>query len=104
MPTDTRARLLSPAPELPDDTPIEQLELPARIKRVLQAEGLNTVYDVRETSDKVLISFRDMGPGSVKYLRNALGLPSEEGVRCDKSRVDPADAALPQPCEPKPDG
>jgi DNA-directed RNA polymerase alpha subunit len=82
---ETKASLLSPAPELPDDILIGQLELPQRIGRVLQSQGLKTVGEVRETSDEVLMSFPDLGEGSVKFLRDALGLPSEEGVRCGRS-------------------
>jgi hypothetical protein len=82
MLTDTKATLLSPAPELPDDTLIEQLELPKRVARVLEIQGLKTVGEIRETPDTVLNSFPDFGWGSVKFLRDALGLPSEEGVRC----------------------
>ena len=81
---DTKAGLLSPTPELPDNTLIDQLELPSRIGRALQARGLITVGEVRETSEEVLMSFPDIGRGSIKYLRDKLGLPSEEGVRCGR--------------------
>ena len=72
---------LTPTPELPDDTPIDQLRLPPRIKRVLLSEGLTTVASVREASDGTLLSFVDFGQGSLAYLRTHLGLRSEEGVR-----------------------
>ena len=89
MPTDTRASLLSPRPELPDDTLIDQLELPTRIGRALQIQGLTTIGEIRETPDTVLNSFPGLGRGSVKFLRDTLGLPSEDGVRCVVSKAPP---------------
>jgi DNA-directed RNA polymerase alpha subunit len=73
--------LLDPTPELPDDTPISGVEFPARIRNVLAAAGLETVGEVREISDETLLSFQDLGPGSVAHLRETLGLPSTDGVR-----------------------
>jgi Bacterial RNA polymerase, alpha chain C terminal domain len=49
---------LDPTPELPDDTPISDIELPVRIRNVLAAAGLETVGEVRETSDEILLSFQ----------------------------------------------
>jgi hypothetical protein len=74
----TGAIMLDPAPELPDDTPIGDVKLPARIRNVLEAAGLKTE---RETSDDILLSFNDCGKNSLAYLREALGLPSTDGVR-----------------------
>jgi DNA-directed RNA polymerase alpha subunit len=73
--------MLDPTPELPDDTPISEVELPARIRNVLAAAGLKTVGEVRETSDEILLSFQDLGKGSITHLRETLGLPSTDGVR-----------------------
>jgi DNA-directed RNA polymerase alpha subunit len=73
--------MLDPTPELPDDTPISDVEFPARIRNVLAAAGLKTVGEVRETSDEILLSFQDLGKGSVAHLRETLGLPSTDGVR-----------------------
>ncbi len=74
-------RTLDPTPELPDDTPIGDVEFPARIRNVLATAGLNTVGEVREISDETLLSFQDFGKGSLAYLRETLGLPSTDGVR-----------------------
>jgi DNA-directed RNA polymerase alpha subunit len=74
-------KTLDPTPELPDDTPISDVEFPARIRNVLAAAGLKTVGEVRETSDEILLSFQDLGKGSVAHLRETLGLPSTDGVR-----------------------
>jgi hypothetical protein len=71
--------LVDPTPELPDDTPIEKL--PTRIRNALAAAGLKTVGEVRETADETLLSFQDLGAGSITHLRETLGLPSTEGVR-----------------------
>ena len=72
---------LAPTPELPDDTPIERVRFPTRIRNLLDAAGLKTVGDVREISDDTLLSFQDIGKGSVAHLRETLGLPSCDGVR-----------------------
>jgi DNA-directed RNA polymerase alpha subunit len=74
-------KMLDPIPELPDDTPISDVELPTRIRNVLTAAGLKTVGEIRETADETLLSFQDLGPGSVAHLRETLGLRSTDGVR-----------------------
>jgi DNA-directed RNA polymerase alpha subunit len=73
--------MLDPTPELPDNTPVSDVELPTRIRNVLAAAGLKTVGEVREISDDTLLSFQDFGKGSVAFLRETLGLPSCDGVR-----------------------
>ena len=73
--------LIDPKPELPDDTPIDRVRFPTRIRNVLAASGLKTVGEVRDTTDETLLSFQDLGPVSVKRLRETLGLPSRVGVR-----------------------
>jgi DNA-directed RNA polymerase alpha subunit len=73
--------MLDPTPQLPDDTPIDDVKLPTRIRNVLEAAGLKTVGEVRETANDILPSFNECGKGSVAYLREAFGLPSTEGVR-----------------------
>jgi DNA-directed RNA polymerase alpha subunit len=72
--------LIDPTPELPDDTLIEDVRFPTRIRNVLAAAGLKTVGEVRETADETLMSFQDIGQGSVAH-RETLGLPSCDGVR-----------------------
>ncbi len=42
---------------------------------------MKTIGDVREVSDAALLSLPDFGSGSLSYLREALGLPSTDGVR-----------------------
>src|ERR1700730_11425944 len=73
--------MIEPTPELPDDTQLDNVELPARIRNVLTAAGLKTVGEVREISDETLLSFQDLGTASVAHLRETLGLPSSDGVR-----------------------
>jgi DNA-directed RNA polymerase alpha subunit len=77
----SQRHLVDPTPELPDDTPIDRVQFPARIHNVLAAAGLNTVGEVRETADEILLSFQDLEPASIKRLRETLGLPSCDGVR-----------------------
>ena len=72
---------MDPTPELPDDTLIADVRFPTRIRNVLAAAGLKTVGEVRETTDETLLSLQDLGPVSVKRLRETLGLPSRVGVR-----------------------
>ena len=73
--------MLYPTPGLPDDTPIENVRFSSRIKNALNAAGLKTIGEVREASQKMLLSCQDLGPGSVDQLRKSLGLPSCDGVR-----------------------
>jgi DNA-directed RNA polymerase alpha subunit len=73
--------MLYPTPELPDDTPVENVRFSSRIRNALNAAGLRTIGEVREASDKTLLSFQDLGPGSVDQVRKSLGLPSCDGVR-----------------------
>jgi DNA-directed RNA polymerase alpha subunit len=72
---------LDPTPGLPDDTPISDVEIPARIRNALVAAGIETVGEVRETADETLLSFQDLGKSSVAHIRETLGLPSTDGVR-----------------------
>jgi DNA-directed RNA polymerase alpha subunit len=70
-----------PAPELPDDTPIDNVRLSTRIRTAVTAAGWKTVGEIREASDATLLSLQDLGKGSVAHLRETLGLPSKAGVR-----------------------
>ena len=72
--------MLYPAPELPDDTLIEQVRFSTRIRNALNAAGRRTIGEVRETSDDNLLSLQDLGPSSISHLRETLGLPSADGV------------------------
>ena len=73
--------MLYPAPELPDDTPIENVRFSTRVRNALTTAGLKTVGEIREASDAMLLSLQDLGKGSVVHLRETLGLPSTDGVR-----------------------
>jgi DNA-directed RNA polymerase alpha subunit len=73
--------LADPTPELPDDTPIDRVRFPTRIHKALSAGGLKTVGEIRETSNDLLLNLQDLGSDSISYLREALGLPSCDGVR-----------------------
>jgi DNA-directed RNA polymerase alpha subunit len=77
--------MLYAAPELPDVTLIENVRFSTRIRNALNATGMKTIGEVRETSDDTLLSLRDLGAGSVAHLRKTLGLLSTDGVR-PKSR------------------
>jgi len=73
--------MLYPAPELPDDTPIENVRFSTRVRNALITADLKTVGEIREASDAMLLSLQDLGKGSVADLRETLGLPSTDGVR-----------------------
>jgi len=77
----TAGPMLYPAPELPDDTLIENVRFSTRVRNALNAAGMRTIGEVRETSDDNLLSLQDLGPGSIAHLRETLGLPSTDGVR-----------------------
>ena len=72
---------IDPTPELPDDTLISRVQFPTRIQNALSDAALRTVGEVREASDEMLRSLPDLGPRSVKHLRETLGLPSFDGAR-----------------------
>ena len=65
--------LLDPTPDFPDDTPIAGIQFPTRIRNVLANQGLTTVGDVRDASDKTLMALPDLGLRSIAYLRATLG-------------------------------
>jgi DNA-directed RNA polymerase alpha subunit len=73
--------MLDPTPELSDDTPISDVELTTRIRNALNAAGLRTVGEVREMSDKSLLSLPNFGHDSLSYLRGKVGVPSTDGAR-----------------------
>jgi DNA-directed RNA polymerase alpha subunit len=62
-----------PAPELPDDTPIDNVRFTTRIRTAVTAAGWKTVGEIREASDATLLSLQDLGKGSVVHLRETLG-------------------------------
>jgi DNA-directed RNA polymerase alpha subunit len=68
--------LLDPAPDLPDDTEINQIQLPTRIRTVLNKAGFKTIGEIRQSSDANLLRLRHSGPALIAFLRKALGPPS----------------------------
>lgn len=81
--------MFHPAPELPDNTPIDNVRFSTRIRNALTAAGWKTVGEIREASDASLLGLPNIGKGSVSHLRETLGLPSSDGVRPkDKSPPD----------------
>ena len=69
-------RFLYPTPELPDDTEINQIQLPTRIRTVLNKAGFKTIGEIRQSSDANLLRLRHSGPALIAFLRKALGSPS----------------------------
>jgi len=62
-------------PDLPNDTLVEMVRLPTRIKNAVKFAGLKTIGDIRETTDEAFASIPNLGPGSVKWLRAQLSEP-----------------------------
>jgi DNA-directed RNA polymerase alpha subunit len=65
--------MLYPAPGLPDETPIANVRFSARVANALNAAGVKTVGEIREASDATLLSFQNLGVGSIARLRETLG-------------------------------
>ena len=59
-------------PDLPNDTLVEMVRLPTRIRNEVKFAGLKTIGDLRETTDEEFVSIPNLGPGSVKWLRARL--------------------------------
>ena len=53
--------MLYPAPELSDQTLIQNVRFSIRIRNALNAAGMKTIGEIRETSDDNLLSFQDLG-------------------------------------------
>ena len=66
--------MLYAGPRLPDDTLVEKIHLPTRIRNALAAGGFKTAGEIREASDATLLSLQDLGPGSLRHLREKFGL------------------------------
>ena len=59
-------------PDLADDTLVEMVRMPTRIRNAVKFAGLKTIGDLRETTDATFASIPNLGPGSVKWLRAQL--------------------------------
>jgi hypothetical protein len=58
-----------------------------RIANALNVAGVKTVGEIRQASDARLLSFQDLGPGSVAQLRETLGPPQSDVLK-PKSKND----------------
>lgn len=66
--------MLDPTDSLPDETPVQNVRLPADMRHAMERAGLKTVGEVRRTSDAGLLALTDLGKESVSYLRKTLGV------------------------------
>jgi DNA-directed RNA polymerase alpha subunit len=73
--------VLYPALGLPDETSIDNVRFSTRIANALKVAGLKTVGEIRQASDATLLSFQDLGPGSVVRLRETLGQPPSSALK-----------------------
>ena len=62
-----------PSRNLPDNTPIADVDLPMRIQNVLAWNGIATLGQLREMPDKTLLSFQDLEHRPLAFLREYLG-------------------------------
>ena len=60
-------RLIAATADLPDEMPIEKLQLTTRLQKALSVEGIKTVGEIREKSDQQLLSFQNPGRRSVAH-------------------------------------
>jgi DNA-directed RNA polymerase alpha subunit len=65
--------VLYPALGLPDETPIANVRFSTRVTKALNSAGVKTVGEIREASDATLLSFPNLGAGSIARLRETLG-------------------------------
>jgi DNA-directed RNA polymerase alpha subunit len=72
--------VLYPALDLPDETPIDNVRFSTRIANALKVAGVKTVGEIRQASDATLLSFQDVGQGSVARLRETLGQPPSSAL------------------------
>ena len=70
---DGRVVLFDPTPMLSNETPLNEVAMPTRIRNAFKFHGLRTVGDARETSDATLLSFQDFGQGSLNFCREVFG-------------------------------
>jgi hypothetical protein len=56
-----------------NETPLDEVAMPTRIRNAFKFHGLRTVGDVREASDAALVSFQDFGWGSLTFCREVFG-------------------------------
>ena len=66
-----RRLMLHPTPELPDDTPVEQVRFTWAMRRELIAAGLTTIGAVREASDESRQGLK-ITAGLAAYIRELL--------------------------------
>ena len=65
-------------PDLPNETLVEMVRLPTRIRNAVKFAGLKTIGDLRETTDETFASIPNLGAGSVKWLRAQLSERRQE--------------------------
>jgi hypothetical protein len=67
-----RRLVLYPTPELPSNTPVQEIRLPWSLRRTLHGAGLVTAGDVRAATDETLLGLK-LNSGTVNFIRAALG-------------------------------
>jgi Bacterial RNA polymerase, alpha chain C terminal domain len=70
---DRQRKMLDPSPDLPNDTLLQHVNVPVRIRNALTSGGLRTVGEVRETSASDLLTFQNVGLRTIAVIRELLG-------------------------------
>jgi len=65
--------VIDPTPDLPDETSVNTVRLPTRIRNALAAVQVQTVGEVRRMPDRQLFALQNIGRKSLAFLRRALG-------------------------------
>ncbi|WP_083926428.1 DNA-directed RNA polymerase subunit alpha C-terminal domain-containing protein [Bradyrhizobium sp. WSM4349] len=64
-----------------DEAPLDQIDLPSRLRNALEIEGVKTVGEVRNMADADLLSFQNLGAASVRHLRQLFGASRSDPPR-----------------------
>jgi hypothetical protein len=82
--------MIDPSPELPDDTLIESVELPPKVKDTLVTAGLKTVGDIRETPDSEILHGQALGtePEAIFGALNHCACRTDPGLPDSSGRLD----------------
>ena len=61
------------SPELSNDTPVEMVRFPMRIRKAVAYAGWKTIGDVRNATEEKLTGIPNLGSDSIQWLHKSLG-------------------------------
>ena len=65
--------------QLSDETSLDQVDLPPRLRNAFASEGIKTVGEVRDLADADLRSLQNLGAASVRHVRRLFGPSRQRG-------------------------